>query len=69
MIVEIDGSRDRESITKFVDSMPIMDSKHIRMFMFENEPRLELTQTIIAPSGKEVVADILFGVEFFRPFF
>jgi len=69
MIVEIDGVRDREQISKFIDNMPIMDSKHIRTFVFENEPRLNLTQTIIAPSGKEVVADILFGVEFFRPFF
>ncbi len=69
MIVEIDGIQDKEQISKFIDNMPIMDSKYIKNFMYENEPRLDLTQRIIAPSGKEVVADILFGAEFFRPFF
>ena len=69
MIVEVDGITDREQISKFIDNMPIMDSKYIKNFMYDNEPRLDLRQTIIAPSGKEVVADILFGVEFFRPFF
>ena len=69
MVVEIDGITDREQISKFIDNMPIMDSKYIKNFMYDNEPRLDLRQTIIAPSGKEVVADILFGVEFFRPFF
>jgi hypothetical protein len=69
MIVEIDGISNREELSKYIDNMPIMDSKHIRNFMIENEPRLDLRQTVIAPSGKEVVVDILFGVEFFRPFF
>jgi hypothetical protein len=69
MVVEVDGITDREQISKFIDNMPIMDSKYIKNFMYDNEPRLDLRQTIIAPSGKEVVADILFGVEFFRPFF
>jgi len=69
MVVEVDGTTDREQISKFIDNMPIMDSKYIKNFMYDNEPRLDLRQTILAPSGKEVVADILFGVEFFRPFF
>jgi hypothetical protein len=69
MIVEIDGIRNKEELSKYIDNMPIMDSKHIKNFMLENEPRLDLRQTVIAPSGKEVVVDILFGVEFFRPFF
>lgn len=69
MVVEIDGITDREQISKFIDNMLIMDSKYIKNFMYDNEPRLDLRQTIIAPSGKEVVADILFGAEFFRPFF
>jgi hypothetical protein len=49
--------------------MPIMDSKHIKKFMLDNEPRLDLTKQVIAPSGKKVMVDISFGVEFFRPFF
>lgn len=69
MIVSIDGNEDKLVISKFVDSMPIMDSKHIKKFMLENEPRLDLTKQVIAPSGEKVDVNITFGVEFFRPFF
>jgi hypothetical protein len=68
-IVDIDGNTDKNFISKFIESMPIMDSKHIRKFMLENEPRLDLTKEVIAPSGEKVNVDINFGVEFFRPFF
>ena len=49
--------------------MPIADSKYIRRFMVENEPRLDLSRETIAPSGEKVTIDVSFGVEFFRPFF
>jgi hypothetical protein len=49
--------------------MPIMDSKHIRKVIRDNEPKLDLTKSIIAPSGEKVSVEISFGVEFFRPFF
>ena len=69
MIVDIDGDSDRLKISKFIESMPIMDSKHITKFMNNNEPRLDLTKQVIAPSGEKVSVNIIFGVEFFRPFF
>lgn len=68
-IIEVDGSTDKASIAKFVESMPISDSKFIRKFMNENEPRLDMTKTIIAPSGEKLTVNVGFGVEFFRPFF
>ena len=68
-IVEINGSADRVKITTFVDQMPIKDSKFIRSFLSENEPRLDLSKEVIAPSGEKVMVNIAFGVEFFRPFF
>jgi hypothetical protein len=68
-IVELNGTTSKEEISKFINQMPIMDSKYIKNFIFENEPRLELNQEIIAPSGKKVLVRIAFGVEFFRPFF
>jgi hypothetical protein len=68
-IVEVNGSTDREEISKFIDTMPIMDSKHIRNFLKENVPSLDLKRQVIAPSGEKVVVDITFGVEFFRVFF
>jgi hypothetical protein len=68
-IVEIDGSSDKELISKFIESMPISDSKFIRNFMNENEPRLDMNKTIMAPSGEKLTVNVGFGVDFFRPFF
>lgn len=67
-IVSLDGSEDRSGIMSFIETMPIKDSKYIRRFMVDNEPRLDLKKEVIAPSGEKVVIDITFGVEFFRPF-
>ena len=68
-IVEVNGSDSKETISNFVNTLPIMDSKYIRTFLRENTPSLDLTQTVKAPSGEMVTFDITFGVEFFRPFF
>jgi hypothetical protein len=68
-IIELNGDSDRGKIALFSENMPIADSKFIRTFLRENEPRLDLTKEVIAPSGEKVVANITFGVEFFRPFF
>lgn len=68
-IVSLDGNSDRVQITTFIETMPIGDSKFIRKYVLENEPRLDLKKEVIAPSGEKVVIDITFGVEFFRPFF
>jgi len=69
MVQEIDGITDREKISTFIDSLPILDSKHIRNFVKENQPSLNLEKTVIAPSGEKVSIKIAFGAEFFRPFF
>jgi len=68
-ILEINGVQDRSEISKFIDQMPIADSKYIRKFMDENEPKLDLTRTVIAPSGEKLTVNVGFGVDFFRPFF
>lgn len=68
-IVEIDGSSDKVDIVKFVEQMPIADSKYIRTFMNENEPRLNMFKEVTAPSGERLAVNVGFGVEFFRPFF
>jgi hypothetical protein len=67
-IVSLDGDEDRSKVSMFVEQMPIADSKYIRRFLIDNEPRLDLSKEVIAPSGEKVVLDITFGVEFFRPF-
>ena len=68
-IIEVDGSTDKSVIAKFIETMPISDSKFVRKFMNENEPRLDMNKTIMAPSGENLTVNVGFGVEFFRPFF
>lgn len=69
LIQEINGDTDKGNIALFVESLPIADSKYIRTFIKENQPSLDLTKTVIAPSGERVTFDVTFGAEFFRPFF
>jgi hypothetical protein len=68
-IQEVDGNSDTMTISQFVSTLPIMDSKHIRNFMRENQISLDLRRQVMAPSGELVSFEITFGVEFFRPFF
>jgi hypothetical protein len=68
-ILELDGSTDKLQIAKFVEQMPIMDSKYIKKFLDENEPKLDLKKVVITPSGEKLTVNVGFGVDFFRPFF
>jgi hypothetical protein len=49
--------------------MPLADSKFIKKFMIENEPKLDMVRVVIAPSGEKLSVNVGFGVDFFRPFF
>lgn len=68
-ILEVDGVSDKAEIAKFVEQLPIMDSKHIQKFMNENEPKLDMTKYVTTPSGEKLQVNVGFGVDFFRPFF
>ena len=68
-IVSVAGDGEQGTINKFVEGLPIMDSKFIRNFIAENEPQLDLRKTVMTPSGEKVDVEIAFGVEFFRVFF
>jgi hypothetical protein len=68
-IIEVNGVTDKAEIAKFVETMPIADSKYIRQFMNENEPRLDMSRVVYAPSGEKMTVNVGFGVDFFRPFF
>jgi len=68
-ITSINGETDKGQIAKYIETMPIMDSKFVRTFLNQNEPRLDLQKEVTAPSGEKVIVDITFGVEFFRPFY
>lgn len=69
IIQEIEGNSDKSYISTFITGLPIIDSKHIKKFISESIPSLDLTKQITTPSGEEVNVEINFGVEFFRPFF
>ncbi len=68
-IVSVDGNTDKAEIAKFSEQMPLADSKFIKKFMDDNEPKLDLSRVVIAPSGEKLTVNVGFGVEFFRPFF
>ena len=68
-IIEINGSIDKGEIAKFVEQLPIADSKFIKEFLNENEPRLDMSKVVNTPSGEKLTVNVGFGVDFFRPFF
>lgn len=68
-IVELNGNDDKGGIAKFVESLPIADSKFIKNYLNLNEPRLDMLRIITAPSGEPMTVNVGFGVDFFRPFF
>ena len=68
-IVELNGSTDKGEIVKFIEQMPIADSKFLKKFMDENEPKLDMKKTVTTPSGELLTVNVGFGVDFFRPFF
>jgi hypothetical protein len=68
-IISVNGDNTPQTINKFIETMPILDSKFIRRFIDENEPKIELKRIVTAPSGSKVDVEIAFGAEFFRVFF
>lgn len=69
LIKSVNGNKDPMNIRNFIETLPILDSQNFRKFVAKNKPGVDLTQTVIAPSGEKVVFTIDFGVEFFRPFY
>jgi len=68
-IISVDDNDSRDFINKMIPQLPIADSKHIRNFLSECEPKVDLIREIEAPSGEKVTLNVAFGAEFFRPFF
>jgi hypothetical protein len=68
-IVEANGVSDKGEIAKFIEQLPIADSKYIKEFLSENEPSLDMSKIVMTPSGEKLTVNVGFGVDFFRPFF
>jgi len=69
LIQEIDGNRDKNSLSQIIQTMPIKDSQEFRSYVFKNKPGLDLSFTVKAPSGEEFTTQVVLGATFFRPFF
>jgi hypothetical protein len=69
MIKAVDGIRDPMQIHSFIGKMPIKDSQEFKKFIEKNKPGLDLSVKVITPSQEEINIQIVFGVEFFRPFY
>jgi hypothetical protein len=50
----VEGDSSEQTKAKFIEGLPIMDSKYIRNFLLENEPSIDLRKTLLAPSGEKV---------------
>lgn len=70
MIKSINGNKDMMQIHNFIENkMPLQDSHEFKKYYNENKPGVDLTQTVMTPSGEEIQVEVGFGVEFFRPFY
>jgi len=69
LIQEIEGERDKEKLSQIIQTMPIRDSQEFKKFVRNNQPGLELSITVKAPSGEDITTAVVFGAHFFRPFF
>jgi hypothetical protein len=54
IVFNVEGDSTEQTKAKFIEGLPIMDSKYIRNFILENEPSIDLRKTLLAPSGEKV---------------
>ena len=66
-IVEVDGNRDPNYISKFIQAMPAYDSLQFRKYVDEIEPGIDMTVDVEAPSGEPFRSPLPIGLDFFWP--
>ena len=66
-IMEIDGNRDKNYISKFVAVMPAYDSLVLREYIDEIEPGVDLNIEVETPSGEYLRTVLPITVRFFWP--
>ena len=67
-IVEIDNIRDRGQIQQFVNDMTVGDSGALRKYINDNEPGLDLTINVEAPSGEFFFGELPITSKFLWPY-
>jgi hypothetical protein len=68
-IVDVDGIRDKNYISDFIDSMRIMDSKKLRAYIADVNCGIDMNVTFGTPGGGSVTRFLPFTVKFFWPDF
>jgi hypothetical protein len=67
-IVSIHGENDRAQIARFVDLMPVLDSRHLRNTFSDIAPNVEMTQEFsCSKCAHEQEMELPFTAEFFWP--
>jgi hypothetical protein len=68
-IVEVNGNRDKDYISEFIDTMRLMDSKELRKYINSIECGIDTNVTFGTPGGGSVTRFLPFTIKFFWPDF
>lgn len=66
-IVEIDGNRDKNFISKYVENMIAFDSLKFREYSDSIEPGIDMKVDVEGPSGEVFPVTVQLGLNFFWP--
>jgi hypothetical protein len=68
-IIEVNGSRDRNMIRDFANSIRIIDARELKNYIEKIESGVDLEVTVGTPRGGSVSSFLPFNVKFFWPNF
>ena len=66
-IVEIDGNKNKDYISDFIDTMRIMDSKSLKKYISDINCGIDTNVTFRTPGGESVTRFLPFTLKFFWP--
>ena len=66
-VTEIDGERDKIKISNILKKLPILDARHLRKYINDNEPGMDLNVNATTPGDGSVPTFLRFTRDFFWP--
>jgi hypothetical protein len=66
-VTEINGERDKIKISNILKKLPILDARHLRKYISDNEPGMNLNVKASIPGGGSVDTFLRFTRDFFWP--
>ena len=68
LIVSIEGHEDQNIIDQYVDNMPVVDSRHLKICIKATTPNVEIKETMTCKNcGTQKEVDVPYGTDFFWP--